>query len=439
MSHPEIFKDQLVLELGSGTGLVGLVAALAGAQQVRSQGHRTALLWGHSRCTTSMQAVKKQHWMQVDHASRNSVPQTHVTRDMYNCSVDISLCCCCQLAGVKRIIPSATCSGEGRFFHTVLMTHKSVAAVPSAYDCCWWLQVVLSDYEDQVLINLRTCMHMNTRAVAAQAAEQQQQAPDDSIEAVNAGTQSHALNELFGASTDEDEAAAQQQHQSAHDVTDKELFEDAESVEDFDLSTMMEAGTSSGGAASDPAGVAAEIAVQQLAWEAENMCVRHLDWQESADALQTSAPAGQPAATGAEPSGSSSRAITGASPVCDSSTAPGVPLDQQYPVILGNEVMYELQHAQLVAAAIRHRLQPGGRALLCCAVRDQKVFDTFRDSCRQWGLRYRALGVRPERDEDLGGIQGRERDYEGGYLLMAVDHAAAPASDWHRDDFQLVM
>lgn len=34
LAHPEIFKGQQVLELGSGTGLVGLVAALAGAQQV---------------------------------------------------------------------------------------------------------------------------------------------------------------------------------------------------------------------------------------------------------------------------------------------------------------------------------------------------------------------------------------------------------------------
>jgi predicted nicotinamide N-methyase len=34
VAHPDIFQDQVVLELGSGTGLVGLVAALAGAQQV---------------------------------------------------------------------------------------------------------------------------------------------------------------------------------------------------------------------------------------------------------------------------------------------------------------------------------------------------------------------------------------------------------------------
>ncbi|WIA13232.1 hypothetical protein OEZ85_006822 [Tetradesmus obliquus] len=110
---------------------------------------------------------------------------------------------------------------------------------------------------------------------------------------------------------------------------------------------------------------------------------------------------------------------------------------QQFPVILANEVMYETAHAQLVAAAIRHRLAHGGRALLCCAVRDQAVFDMFRDSCRRWGLRYRVLRVAPNA-EDLGGIRGRERDYEGGFLLMAVDHADAPAADWHRDDFEPV-
>jgi hypothetical protein len=96
--------------------------------------------------------------------------------------------------------------------------------------------------------------------------------------------------------------------------------------------------------------------------------------------------------------------------------------------------MYEKAHARLVAAAIKHRLAEGGRALLCCAVRDQAVFDAFRDTCCRWGLRYRNLRVQPQSDEDLGGIAGRERDYEGGYLLMAIDHAASPAQDWHRDD-----
>lgn len=37
---------------------------------------------------------------------------------------------------------------------------------------------------------------------------------------------------------------------------------------------------------------------------------------------------------------------------------------------------------------------------------------------------------------EYGGILGREEDYEGGFLLMAVDHAAHPSDLWHRDDFQ---
>lgn len=35
---------------------------------------------------------------------------------------------------------------------------------------------------------------------------------------------------------------------------------------------------------------------------------------------------------------------------------------------------------------------------------------------------------------DDGGILGRERDYEGGFVMMAVEHEGAPAASWHRDD-----
>lgn len=34
------------------------------------------------------------------------------------------------------------------------------------------------------------------------------------------------------------------------------------------------------------------------------------------------------------------------------------------------------------------------------------------------------------------GILGRADEYEGGFLLMAVDHAAAPGEGWHRDDWE---
>jgi hypothetical protein len=164
------------------------------------------------------------------------------------------------------------------------------------------------------------------------------------------------------------------------------------------------------------------------------MAVRLLDWQESHDAMEREASSSSSSSAAAEAGVGPSPST--AADVMD--TPPGVSLDTKFPVILGNEVMYEPAHARLVAACLHHRLAAGGRALLCCAVRDQGVFDTFRDSCAARGLRYRALQVQPEEERDVGGIRGRERDYEGGFLLMAVDHSSSPAQDWHRDDFQVV-
>eukprot|EP00879_Flechtneria_rotunda_P029879 GHRR01032342.1.p1 GENE.GHRR01032342.1~~GHRR01032342.1.p1 ORF type:complete len:205 (-),score=87.79 GHRR01032342.1:678-1244(-) len=182
------------------------------------------------------------------------------------------------------------------------------------------------------------------------------------------------------------------------------------------------------------------------AWEVDNMCVRHMDWQESMNVLQAAPNASAIASSAAGcgevdvphmPAGPActSHSSSGSSAAVAAGQAPGVPLGQQYPVILGNEVMYEVQHAELVAAAIKHRLQQHGRALLCCAVRDQKVFDAFIKNCTKWGLRYRALRVYPQPGDVAGGLYGREGDYEGGYLLMAIDHAGNPADDWHTDNF----
>eukprot|EP00775_Hariotina_reticulata_P013512 gene13512-13637_t len=262
VAHPEITQDRVALELGSGTGLVGLVAALTGAQQV-----------------------------------------------------------------------------------------------------------ILSDHEPEVLVILRTCMHMNVPAVGAAAVPaglglevQQRQLgyPSDFYqEGAVHGNGDAAVAAAAAPSTTAS-------HNQQYIPSDAELFDDASSVDDLemDLSALMvdeEAAAhkqDSWDDSSQQAAKAAAAASKLTAWDAGNISVRLLDWQESADAL--------------------------------------------------------------------------------AAVRDQKVFDQFRDSCTQWGLRYRTVQVQPSMSEDLGGIKGRERDYEGGYLLMAVDHAAAPAQDWHRHDFVVV-
>lgn len=113
---------------------------------------------------------------------------------------------------------------------------------------------------------------------------------------------------------------------------------------------------------------------------------------------------------------------------------PSVPLDKSYPCIIGTDIMYEPMHAQLVAAVLAHRLTPGGFALLCCAVRQARTFTTFTAECARRGLRYRKKQIHPSKDYD--GIIGREEDYEGGFLLMAVDHADSPCETWHRDDWE---
>lgn len=80
------------------------------------------------------------------------------------------------------------------------------------------------------------------------------------------------------------------------------------------------------------------------------------------------------------------------------------------------QVMYEPLHAELVAAVIKHRLAPAGRALLACAVRQLAVFQHFAAQCGARGLRYRrrqldAAGLVTQ--SAFEGILGRAEEYEG--------------------------
>lgn len=127
----------------------------------------------------------------------------------------------------------------------------------------------------------------------------------------------------------------------------------------------------------------------------------------------------------------------------------------------------------MVPAVVKRRLRPGGRALLCCAVREQVraggcshrallllllsppcdgsshcpaaslpslplntliqvMFDAFLAACAQaLGLRVGVTRVQPKAYDLLDVKQ----EYEGGYVLLAIEHADAPADlDWHRSD-----
>ena len=76
----------------------------------------------------------------------------------------------------------------------------------------------------------------------------------------------------------------------------------------------------------------------------------------------------------------------------------------------------------------------------------QATFSVFRSECRRRGLRCRERRVEPcsggggAEDGNSGGggdggVMGRRCDYEGGFLMMALDHEAAPCTQWHSEDF----
>lgn len=193
--------------------------------------------------------------------------------------------------------------------------------------------VVLTDVEGPVLRNLRSCMHLN----AAAKGDACTQAQGDVMEVEAEGCGAEGLG-CGGEGV----------------PTDAELFDEAEEVEDFDLGEMIGGGEERRqGTGSCGAGAG------DKAWEAGNMSVRLLDWAESVRAL--------------EGEGAAAAAGAGQGQQQEEDMPPHVPISERFSVIVASEVMYERAHAELVAAVVAHRLAPGGRALLNCAVRELKV------------------------------------------------------------------
>jgi len=110
---------------------------------------------------------------------------------------------------------------------------------------------------------------------------------------------------------------------------------------------------------------------------------------------------------------------------------PELETGKSFPVIIGTDIIYEPLHAELVANVVSRRLAPGGRCILCCGVRIQNVFDTFFARIAGLGLRMWKEPVSPAPRH--GEVMGRECEYEGGFLLLAIDWQEHPAQ-WHRSD-----
>jgi len=161
-------------------------------------------------------------------------------------------------------------------------------------------------------------------------------------------------------------------------------------------------------------------------WAAANMRVATLDWREALAAEGSSADGGAACSAAGRDDG-------GAAGPGASDGPPAVRGGVTFDLIIGTDVVYESPHDVLVPAVLRRHLRPGGAALLCCAVRQTALFTSLAAACAARGLRYRAVTMPPP--PGSAGIVGQPEDYEGGFLLMAIDRADAPCARWHRSDF----
>jgi predicted nicotinamide N-methyase len=167
-----------------------------------------------------------------------------------------------------------------------------------------------------------------------------------------------------------------------------------------------------------PGGAGAETAETAESWDAVGVGappggarVRFLNWADAVAALDGGADGG--GASGMD--GPSTRGA-----------APELPPGERFSLVLASDVVYEPHMARSVPAVLAHRLAPGGRALVCCAVRDAPLFAIFLEQLAARGLRFAAEPVVPAPGE-AGLGPGSTGAYEGGWQLVAAERAEAPA------------
>jgi hypothetical protein len=155
------------------------------------------------------------------------------------------------------------------------------------------------------------------------------------------------------------------------------------------------------------------------------MHVRRLDWAQPFAPGESSAEAA--AAAARSPSTAAVAKSDGAAPALDPTL--------RFEAVIGSDVLYEAQQAAALAATVAARLEPGGRCLLCCTIREQATFDAFERQLARRRLRRAVLSVQPLPEDTGRGVMGRQHEYEGGFALVAIDHADAHAAGgWHRSD-----
>lgn len=291
-------------------------------------------------------------------------------------------------------------------------------------------EVVISDYVDQLLLNLRDALHMNGFSGSENEHQQAEGGRSEKNQEVENGA---VFDENWDPEEDED----------VSECSDLDAFfrGDCEEEEKEKEDKKLVGNDSPRGAGT-------------MSWEAGLTSIRFLDWGDSVEYLKREKEnrgveevaaeskhekAATPAAGGgggveakATERTSNHAALDG---ISSRSIAPEIPNSKQFDVVLGTDILYEWEMAESVAAAVAHRVRPGGRVLICNAVRDQAMFDSLIKNMRKQGLRVGVSHIQP-RQED-GGVAPHDHPYEGGFVLVAAEHEDAPATDWHRDDLFL--
>eukprot|EP00894_Picocystis_sp_ML_P005493 jgi/Pico_ML_1/56010/g1611.t1 len=164
---------------------------------------------------------------------------------------------------------------------------------------------------------------------------------------------------------------------------------------------------------------------KELPWEVQDgaLCVRRLDWRDDRRRLEA------PADVHVHPKEERTRMQAHVD-------APVLSEDASYSLVIGSELLYDVECAEACAASCARRVSPGGRAHVVGAVRDHQYLAGFLHQAHRWNLRtcVRALdpnAVAADADGRTLGLR-QASEYEGGYVEIFLDHRDAP-HDWKLD------